>query len=276
LLTRAWRLIFVVSPTTTVTNLRSSILTPQDLASRLRAEKRFHIQRALSESCYWGRAIERNQKKPSDQRWIETFSKGSATIDDVKEFFPTYQIHRAPWQFETVAIQVNGLHDDKDWTPTSGIQALAKSLPKALENSKDGKALQDGHRISAASKVAMFARPGDDVFMWDRLANVAVGVRVAARNTVAKAIKYNVKGPNGYDVFHRHCMRELKAELEVVEFIAAVDEFMDFTAFTRSGREPEQLAGRRYFERRLFDKLLVCEGVRIEELRAAGREFDRC
>lgn len=247
-------------------------MTLQDLAARLKEEKEFHIQRALSEACYWGRAIERNQKRPSDQHWVETFSKGTATAIDLKKFFPTYQINRAPWQFEAVATEINGLHREEGWTPTSGIPALAKSLPKALKSTKDGKALQDGHRTSAASKVAMFARPDDDVFIWDRLANVAIGVRAAHRRGARKAVRYDVKGSNGYEVFHRDCLLELEAELEIDEFVAAVDKFMRFSASTRSEKDPKQLAGRRYFERRLFDKLLVCEGVRVEELRAASKE----
>jgi len=247
-------------------------MTPQDLVSILEAEKKFHIQRALSEACYWGRAIERNQKKPSDQYWIEKFSTGTATFDDVEKFFPTYQIHRAPWRFEVVVAQVNSLYDKPNWTTTTGINALAISLPKALGTSKDGKALQDGDRTSAASKVAMFSRTEDDVFIWDRLAKVAMGVRSAKRTGAQKAITYNVKGPNGYQVFHGHCVLELEAERKAPEFSKAVREFMEFTEFTRSGHDQKQLAGKTYFERRLFDKLLVCEGVRIEELREARKQ----
>jgi hypothetical protein len=61
-------------------------------------------------------------------------------------------------------------------------------------------------------------------------------------------------------------------EIETDEVVAAVDDFMRFSAFTRSTKDPNQLADRRYFERRLFDKLLVCEGVRFEELRAASKD----
>jgi|UPI00040BA276 hypothetical protein len=47
---------------------------------------------------------------------------------------------------------------------------------------------------------------------------------------------------------------------------------MEFTEFTRSGKNRKQLAPETYFERRLFDKLLVCEGIRVEELREARRQ----
>jgi len=48
----------------------------------------------------------------------------------------------------------------------------------------------------------------------------------------------------------------------------AVKEFAELVFFTRDG---VSLADQGYFERRLFDKLLVCEGERIEELLLAAR-----
>ncbi|TAZ35427.1 hypothetical protein ELH80_14165 [Rhizobium ruizarguesonis] len=240
-------------------------------AVRLDEEKIYNIRRALSEACYWGRAIERNQKKPSDQRWVDNFSNGKATLEDLKRFFPTYQIHRAGWNYEAILDQVNDLHDKENWTTVEGIRELAKSLPKDLEDTKDGKSLKDGDRTSAASKIAMFARPNDDVFIWDRLARVAMGVRAAKRDGASKAVRYDTKGPNSYGSFHSDCLVELKVELQSKEFNGAVDDFMAFTTFARATRNDPSLACRSYFERRLFDKVLVCEGVRIEELREAER-----
>ncbi|TAT84820.1 hypothetical protein [Rhizobium ruizarguesonis] len=63
-------------------------------------------------------------------------------------------------------------------------------------------------------------------------------------------------------------MDEFKIEREEDAFRTAVEEFVEFVFFTRDG---VSLADQGYFERRLFDKLLVCEGERIEELLLAAR-----
>ncbi|TBY27433.1 hypothetical protein [Rhizobium leguminosarum] len=241
------------------------------VASRIRSEKVYNIRRALSEACYWGRSIEENQKKPSDQRWIENFSTGIATITDLKKFFPTYQINRASWKFDDILGEVNRLHGEEGWTPVAGVSELAKSLASTLEDTADGKSLKDGDRTSAATKIAIFARPADNVFIWDRLARVAAGLRTADRRGLTKTVGYSVNGAYGYREFHSDCLVELQTELENDQFKKAVEDFMAFTEFTRSGRNSPGLACRSYFERRLFDKLLVCEGQRIEEIREAGR-----
>jgi hypothetical protein len=253
-------------------NLRWDLgLNPQELTARLETEKKFHIQRALSEACYWGRGVEPNQKKPSDQTWIKVFSTGRATVEEVGRFFVTYQIHRSSWQFEKVAIVANALCSVSNWSTPEEIEKLAKSLPETIQSGDDNKSGQHSHRTSAASKIAMFARPGDDVFIWDRLATVAMGVRTGTSKGATKALKYSASGPNGYQAFHADCSLALANELKCKEFASAVDDFMHYTGFTRAGRYNTPLADRGYFERRLFDKLLFCEGVRIEELRDAGK-----
>lgn len=58
----------------------------------------------------------------------------------------------------------------------------------------------------------MFARPEDNVFILDRLAKVAIGIRAARHLNVKRTVSYNVKGPNAYDGFHAQCTLELEAE----------------------------------------------------------------
>lgn len=65
----------------------------KDAAVRLDEEKIYNIRRALSEACYWGRAIERNQRKPSDQRWVDNFSNG-------KRPSKISRGSRSPWNFD--------------------------------------------------------------------------------------------------------------------------------------------------------------------------------
>lgn len=238
-------------------------MAPQDIAIRLASEKKYNIQRSLAEACYWNRGVERNQRKPSDQLWIEIFSNGKASEPSAREFFSTYQIHRAKWRFEIVAKEINRLSSLSDWVPSSGVAGLSKTLAQAISDVQSV-------RISAASKVAMFTRPRDDVFIWDSLAVTAMGIRSANREEANRMVSYSTKGQRGYVEFHRDCKLELNAERESLAFQKAVEDFLDYIEFTRG--DWSTLADRSYFERRLFDKLLVCEGIRIEELLAAAKE----
>lgn len=232
------------------------------LIERLKLEHRHLLRRALAEACHWNRRIERNQMKPSDQFWIETFSTGNAETSVVKKFLTTYQINRATWDVGAVASTINRLATDVDFDPCGGVAALADKLAKTI-SSKNA-----GQRTSAASKVAMFTRPRSPVFMWDRLALVAIGARSAHRSGGAKLSGFRGRLGHDYESFHAASLLEFNEQKSFPDFASAVREFIEFVDFTRDGR---RLAERGYFERRLFDKLLVCEGERIEELRRAER-----
>lgn len=229
------------------------------LIERLKLEHRHVLRRALAEACHWNRRVERNQTKPSDQVWIETFSSGKADAGIVKKFLTTYQINRATWDAGAVAGAINHLATDTDFDPCDDMAALADKLSKTIRSKNAGQ------RTSAASKVAMFTRPKSPVFIWDRLALVAIGVRGANRSGRGQ---FKNKLGHDYKSFHAASQLQFDEQRSLPEFSSAVGEFIEFVDFTRDGR---QLADRGYFERRLFDKLLVCEGERIEEIRRAER-----
>ncbi len=233
-----------------------------NVAYRLRLERPFLLRRALSEACHWNRRIEKRQSKPSDQYWIGQFAAGRADKDSVKRFLSTYQISRATWNASKVATLINELSKDPEFDPASGMTRFAVSLSGTISSANAGQ------RTSAASKLAMFTRPATPVFIWDRLALTAMKVRTANNQSSGRPRRFRSGGSHDYAAFHAACMDEFKAEREEDSFRTAVKDFAEFVSFTRDG---VSLADQGYFERRLFDKLLVCEGERIEELLLAAR-----
>lgn len=232
------------------------------VASRIRLERPYLLRRALSEACHWNRRTEKRQSKPSDQYWIEQFAAGRADKDSVKRFLSTYQIARATWNASKVATLINELSKDPEFNPASGMTKFAALLSGTISSANAGQ------RTSAASKFAMFTRPAMPVFIWDRLALTAMKVRTASKLGRVQPRSFRSGGSHDYAAFHAACMDEFKIEREEDAFRTAVEEFVEFVFFTRDG---VSLADQGYFERRLFDKLLVCEGERIEELLLAAR-----
>ncbi|MBP2443788.1 hypothetical protein [Rhizobium leguminosarum] len=161
-----------------------------------------------------------------------------------------------------MATLINELSKDSEFDPASGMTKFAASLSGAISSANAGQ------RTSAASKFAMFTRPAMPVFIWDRLALTAMKVRTADNQGSGRPRRFRSGGSHDYAAFHAACMDEFKAERAKDSFRTAVQDFTEFVSFTRDG---VSLADQGYFERRLFDKLLVCEGERVEELLLAAR-----
>lgn len=236
----------------------------QGFIARLEAERSYLLARAVTETCQWSRWHHLKQPCLSDQYWVEQFSQRKATAEDAARFLAAYQVARATWYHDEVAREINNLSTEVGWSPSGGIVALANSIRQAT---KQGDTTQ---RISAASKIAMFTRPKDPVFIWDKFAIVAIKLRRWKTDNKSSKSLTATFGNHDYAGFHDECSRALLLERGDGKFREAVDQVKEYVTFTNgplSGR-----VKRDYFERRLLDKLFVSEGSRIMEWLAAMRE----
>ena len=103
-----------------------------------------------------------------DTHWLSLFA-GDVTKEDAHRFLITFLLtNRVAWQTEGVAQAIMDVRAMQAFDPLEEIPTLAMNLPTG------GPTRQHS---SAASKIATFARPEADVFIWDRLASKAARYR---------------------------------------------------------------------------------------------------
>ena len=199
-----------------------------------------------------------------DTHWLSLFA-GDVTKEDAHRFLITFLLtNRVAWQTEGVAQAIMDVRAMQAFDPLEEIPTLAMNLPTG------GPTRQHS---SAASKIATFARPEADVFIWDRLASKAARYRDWHRggHTGWRRLNslYRRNGGHDYPGFWQACARAREDEREKPDFRAARDRLIaDF----RAGAGGEDMADPArvpdgFIERRLLDKLMFAEGRWIERHR---------
>lgn len=261
-----------------------------NFANTLHDEREHLIRRALSEACHWSRFSNTGVAPTSDQYWLECFSKESVAAADVRRFLTTYKVVRAKWLDEGVAKEIVALRHS-GWQPVAGVISLSADLarhiqkqektpatipsdstkPGAAEEIDDLDDDESGQRTSAASKIAMFTMYDHPVFIWDSLALRAIKLRQwkfdKASGVAVRQSRFSqsfVKGGrHDYETYHVASSREYASLLKDDLFRDAVDTFLSYVSAT--GGPMSAIVNKDFYGRRLFDKLMVCEGERIGE-----------
>lgn len=229
------------------------------ISSAFDLERANFLQRAVEDTIKWCAPPEEPVgKRRSDLYWLVRLSAGSPPIDsaDAADFLVTFQLSRwVSWNTRCTALAVNRFRE----TVLSDRDTLIHQFAVAL-----GVCTHRGHlQTSAASKFAMFSKPGDDVFIWDQLATRSARVRDAYRTSTQpralRGVRYYLdsNGVHSYAAYAEACGAALAEERTRLDFNHAVDQVM-LQIKISSG----SLIGinRGFVERRFLDKLMFGEG----------------
>lgn len=197
-----------------------------------------------------------------DTHWLAVFS-GQVEENDARLFLSTFQLTQfVAWDRAGVAEAIMAIHAADAFDPCVDIPQRADTLP-----------ISRGQRrqySSAASKIATFARPRDEIYIWDRLASKAARHRDWVRNggVGAKYLGrlYGADGRHDYPAFWRACDQARQEERGKTDFQQVRDRLIaDF----RQGAGGDVMADPvgvpdSFIERRMLDKLMFWEGTLLE------------
>lgn len=151
-------------------------------------------------------------RKRSDQYWLRLFSSSSekVTSEHVGNFLSSFQLtNRVGWDRRRVADLINKFRNRIVSDIGSAVTGLSLDLPSCITTKIKGQ------RTSAASKVAFFAKPREEVFIWDINATRSARFRDWLRTRVAKPRSfdrlYTRDGKHDYASFWNACTQALAA-----------------------------------------------------------------
>lgn len=208
-------------------------------------------------------------KKRSDQYWIKTLAveQGSSLDSAIAHLFLVgFQLtNRVAWDKEKVAEAMRGASADAD-DAVSAVSSVASKLREANHRGTQ--------QTSAASKIAFFARPSLEVYIWDRLATKAARFRewdAGGRNQKLNLNVYvDAEKRHAYGDYWRSCKAASRQERECADFTEAAKQLvLGFRAMS-GPMSDAALIPDEFIERRLLDKLMFCEGLVLE-----GKDFRR-
>ncbi len=226
----------------------------------------FLLARALADAKKWCVGASATVgARPSDQYWVALFRRLQSEPITEKEahlFLTTFQLtNRVIWDKANVAAQMCALREQEPFEPVESIQRLAHVLR--------GCNARGTRQTSAASKLAMFAKPSAEVFIWDALASRSARMRDSCRDAVdgttpkrraSMSIYTTADGEHDYAAFHAACARALHDEQRRPDFVEAAAMFAEYLAHTDGPMADRMLVPRSFVERRLLDKLMFWEG----------------
>lgn len=197
-----------------------------------------------------------------DTHWLSLFT-GPVSAEDAHHFLVTFQLtNRIAWDKPGVAAQIMVERARARFDPTADVPTLAIALSGLSANRQ--------RHSSAASKIATFARPESDIFIWDRVASKAARHRDwHRRNRMGRRRLnglYQTAGQHDYPAFWQACDAARTDERAQPDFQDARDRLI---AHFRNGaggalmRDPTRITDT-FIERRLLDKLMFAEGQLLE------------
>jgi hypothetical protein len=194
--------------------------------------------------------------KRSDQFWLQLFSPASASVtaDDAFCFLVSFQLtNRIAWDKNAVATRINKFRQEASSDVRAAISALALDLGRCILSARKGR------QVSAASKIAFFTRPCQDVYIWDQFARKAAGFRDGRSATF-----------DDYASYSDSCARALEKERLREDFVDVFQEFRNYIRHVGGPMaESEIMDGSSFLERRILDKLMFWEGKWLQD-RSAG------
>lgn len=201
------------------------------------------------------------RQKPSDQYWIQLFAHASSqpvTSANAKQFLITFQLIRASWQLDDVASAINRFASTENFIPTQSITEFSTEL-RALNKFMR-------RQTSAASKIANFAYPSAQVYIWDALATKSARLRDKARKGASSHTLglYTSGKEHDYNAFHGACALTHQEEKRQSDFAAAVVQ-LDAHFIAQGGPMANRdIIPLDFIERRLLDKLMFWEGWAVD------------
>lgn len=196
------------------------------------------------------------ETRPSDQYWMELFRTAKrVSTKDAQKFIVTFGLQRSQWDYDRAAEAIEKFRNTKEILDTVvSVSDLAETLRSG--NKKR-------HRCeSAASKIAMFARPQSDVFIWDSVVTRAARFRDALR--LQSQPRLQRRKYSDYASYHKACSDALREEKNKGDFRECVDT-LDACLRKRTGPMADRsVCPISFLERRYLDKLMFFEGKWVE------------
>lgn len=231
--------------------------------STLRAHRAHFLKLAVDDTKKWcvlpGQLVD--AKKPSDQHWIDLFAKAGdrpVAAEDAKKFLVTFMLIRASWDVHQVAAAINRLAGADTFEPTTSIPSFAAEL-------REMNRLRS-RQTSAASKIANFAHPGAQVYIWDALATKSARLRDKDRTgSRSRPLSiYRMETEHDYAGFHAACSSAHNDERSSSDFMSAVAELDAHFQAVGGPMADRRTVPLDFIERRLLDKLMFWEGWAVD------------
>lgn len=224
------------------------------------------IEKSLRDAIVWCGSPSDNSRLPhrSDQYWMLMFSTPDVTAEKMKNFFSSFQLVRAGWDYGRAADLVNVFIGKSDIDPLVDIGSFALELRLATK--------KHSQQTSAASKIAMLAKPAAKVFIWDQLANRSTRLAEWVRSGGASDVKLDrlfcreardkndPVSPHDYAAYARSCAAVLDEARATEDFQAAVHRFSEALSAVDGPMGDRSATNIDFLERRLLDKLMFWEG----------------
>jgi hypothetical protein len=133
------------------------------------SQRELFLREALAEAKKCCPApIKRNADDRNDQDWLEVFSlsKKEVDSDDIRAFFKLWFLDRnKPWDYQDALSQIRKWHEEYSSDVVGEVGKLIKRLRCSIRVRYTP--------TSAASKIAFFTKPHENVFIWDQHARRA-------------------------------------------------------------------------------------------------------
>jgi hypothetical protein len=249
-------------------------------------ERRYFLLKALNDAKKWCVAEDEYvEGSHSDQFWLRLFSSSSGLVTsyNAHRFLAGFQLAKRffKWDEDSVATRINDFRKQHVRDIRVAVRTLAEDLREYTTNKTN--------QTSAASKIAFFSKPLQEVYIWDQYARKSARFRECIRTGIEfgfvhinRAYKIQNGAPD-YASFSFSCGKALEEERRRSDFVAAVKDFRDFIERVGGPMADPGIIESSFMERRFLDKLMFWEGRWVRGLsgnteRASGNkdEPEKC
>jgi hypothetical protein len=196
--------------------------------------------------------------KKSDQFWLRLFSSASeaVTADNAHCFLVSWQLaNRVAWDKEAVAGRIMAFRSQEVSDVPAAVDALANDLRGYIMSRNRGV------QTSAASKISFFAKPLQEVYIWDQFAIRSARFRDWRRDGGGTEPPRLDHPYTHYASYSASCAKALEEERRREDFAAAVRNFQGFLQEVGGPMSDSMImCDSSFVERRLLDKLMFWEG----------------
>jgi hypothetical protein len=207
------------------------------------------------------------QRQP-DRFWLELFG-GDPQVEIGTQhahlFLASFHLAHGPkWDEAGVAAFMTALREQAVFDPQVDAPKLAARL--------GGCSAPRSSPLSAASKLAFFAKPTVQIFIWDPTVMKSARLRDRQRGTHpqvdgAKSLRDRIFGVASYPELYASAERALGDELKRPDFRSAADQLIAYFDGQDGIIADRSRTPTHFIERRLLDKLMFWEGWTLKNKR---------
>ena len=238
----------------------------ESFASRLEQQRAALLNKSVEDAIAWCSQPSKEASKPSDQYWLAVFAEPSVSVEDAHKFLVTYMLTRMRnWDKAAVASAINVFISGRAGGIVSLVEGLSVTLQSCIQSENASQ------QTSAASKIAMYAKPESPVFIWDQLANRSARLRKWQRDGGERFLRLNKlfsrpDGRHDYAAYSDACNAVWQEECQKKDFQSAVEHFTTAVREIGGPMADPSIANLSFMQRRLLDKFMFWEGHLLREM----------